>query len=318
MKGNTLYCVVVSCLFLLSFSSGAMAQESQEVTIPAGTLLHCTLNEPDFSSKTVDVGDPVICHLTGLLLFNRPVFPRGAYLAGHLEADKEPGRFVGKGYLKIEFDRIGLPDGVQPLPAKVIAARGYRVNRKGEIVGHGHAVRDAVEWMIPPLWPEKVLTLPARGPRPTLKGEEQLTLRLMDDVAVSNEAPPPKLRSSGRAAPQNQSHSNGVLPGRYIPARPSPQMIQPASPQPSQLASVGSGEASPKPAAEKPDPNVLVLRDGTAYAATNVRVDGNRLIYILPNGAIGSVELGQIDWNKTFQNNAEAGVTLTLQGEGAH
>src|SRR5262249_11489641 len=38
--------------------------------------------------------------------------------------------------------------------------------------------------MLPPLWPWKVLTLPARGPRPTLKGEVRVTLRVMDDIFV--------------------------------------------------------------------------------------------------------------------------------------
>jgi len=41
------------------------------------------------------------------------------------------------------------------------------------------------EWMIPPLWPWKVIMLPARGPRPTLKVTSVLTLRLMDDVQVT-------------------------------------------------------------------------------------------------------------------------------------
>ena len=45
-------------------------------------------------------------------------------------------------------------------------------------------MRDIVEWMIPPLWPWKVIMLPARGPRPTLKGETVLSLRLMDDVEI--------------------------------------------------------------------------------------------------------------------------------------
>jgi len=30
-----------------------------------------------------------------------------------------------------------------------------------------------VEWLIPPLWPWKILMLPAKGPRPALKGEAQ-------------------------------------------------------------------------------------------------------------------------------------------------
>jgi len=315
---RTRYCLVVSSLFVFSFSSVARAQERREMIVPAGTLLHCTLDEPDFSSKTAEVGDPVICHLTGLLAFNRTVFPRGAYLAGHLVADKEPGHFVGKGYLKIEFERIGLPDEERPLPAKVIAARGYKVNRKGEIVGHGHAVRDAAEWMFPPLWPEKIVTLPARGPRPTLKGEEPLTLRLMDDVAVPDETASANWHPFGRAPSQNRPNSNGVRPDRYVPEhRPAPS-TQPAPPQPPLPAAVDASADAPGPPSEKSGPYVLVLRDGTMYAATNLRVDEHRLTYVLTNGAAGAAELNQIDWNKTFQNNAESGVTLKLQGAAAH
>ena len=318
MKRITTECFVVSSLVLISFSSRAKAQDRREVLLPAGTMLHCTLNEPDLSSKTVDVGDPVLCQLSGLTLFNRPVFPRGAYLAGHLEADKEPGHFVGKGYLKIEFDRIGLPEGVQPLAAKVIATRGYRVNRKGEIVGHGHARRDAAEWMLPPLWPEKILTLPARGPRPTLKGEVQLTLRLMDDVVVPDETATNQ-RSFGKTPSQSQPHSHGVLPSRNpVEHRPEPTTQPPPSlpPQSPQATSGNVMAVSPKPRVAPL--SILVLRDGTAYAATNLRVDGNRLTYVLTNGVAGGADLSEIDWNKTFQENAESNGTLTLEGAGAH
>src|ERR1700720_368388 len=172
--------LAVSVLFL----SVQASTKAQDILVPAGTLLRCTLDEPNFSSKTADIGDPVVCHLAALRQFGKTVFPRGSYLGGHLEADKEPGHFVGKGYLKIEFDRIGFPDSDIPVPSKIIAAKGYKVDKKGDIVGKGHATRDTVEWLIPPLWPWKILTLPARGPRPTLKGEEQVTVRLMDDIDV--------------------------------------------------------------------------------------------------------------------------------------
>src|SRR6266571_5326563 len=140
-----------------------LSASTRDVVLPAGTLLQCTLNEPNFSSASVAVGDPVLCHLRGITSF-------------------------GKGNMKLQFDRIGLPSGDLPLDAKVIATRGYKVNREGEIRGKGHAKRDIVEWMLPPLWPWKVLMLPARGPRPTLKGESVMTLRLMDDVQVPSVA----------------------------------------------------------------------------------------------------------------------------------
>src|SRR3981189_1448982 len=172
---------LIFSLVILGLQASAKAQD---ILVPAGTLLRCTLDEPNFSSTTADIGDPVICHLNSLREFAQSVFPRGSYLGGHLEADKEPGHFVGKGYLKLEFDRIGFSTTDVPVPSKVIAAKGYKVDRHGDIVGHGHPKRDAVEWLIPPLWPWKIITLPARGPRPTLKGEEQVTVRLMDDIQI--------------------------------------------------------------------------------------------------------------------------------------
>src|SRR5579859_7811314 len=169
---------------LLSLFSLTLTASARDVVLPAGTLLQCTLNEPNFSSATADVGDPVLCHLRGVTEFGQQAFPRGSYLVGHLEGEKDPGHFFGKGYLKLQFDRIGLPSGDLPLETKVIATRGYKVDKQGKIDGKGHAKRDVVEWMLPPLWPWKVIMLPARGPRPTLKGETVLSLRLMDDVQI--------------------------------------------------------------------------------------------------------------------------------------
>ena len=132
----------------------------------------------------VPTGDPILCRANTLMQFGHAIFPRGAYLMGHLGSYKDPGHFFGKGYLRLEFDLIGLPNTDLPVAGKVTAVRGYRVNREGDIVGHGHPTRDLVEWLLPPLWPWKVLTLPARGPRPVLKGEVPIVLRLMDTVVV--------------------------------------------------------------------------------------------------------------------------------------
>src|SRR5580700_10759554 len=181
---DVMKCRVVCVTLAVSLLTFSAAAGAREVVLPAGTLLQCTLNEPNLSSKTADVGDPVLCHLRGITSFGQQAFPRGSYLVGHLEAAKDPGHFVGKGYLKLQFDRIGLPSGDMPLQAKVISTRGYKVDKEGKIDGKGHAKRDVVEWMLPPLWPWKVIMLPARGPRPQLKGETVLSLRLMDDVQI--------------------------------------------------------------------------------------------------------------------------------------
>src|SRR5260370_30104483 len=167
--------ILFLCLALaLCFTGSAVAKE---VVLPAGTLMTCMMDEPNFSSATASVGDPFLCHPRRMQMFGQTVFPRGTYLVGHFEADKDPGHFWGKGYLKLSFDRIGLANTDLPLPAKVIAVKGYRVDREGKIIGHGHATRDTIEWLFPPLWPWKGLTPPARGPRPALKGAVYVTPR---------------------------------------------------------------------------------------------------------------------------------------------
>ena len=63
----------------------ATGVNAQDLLVPAGTLLQCTMDEPNFSSATASVGDPVLCHLRSFQEFGRTVFPRGSMLAGHLE-----------------------------------------------------------------------------------------------------------------------------------------------------------------------------------------------------------------------------------------
>jgi hypothetical protein len=195
MHRTFLLLTVVVCLA----ATTTAAQGSTEEILPAGTLLQRTLDEPHFSSRTAAIGDPVLCHIGTLGAFGRSVFPRGAYLAGHFQDFRDPGRFFGKGWIELTFDRLVLPGAVTlPLSAKVIFVTHLRVDQEGRIHGRGHPKRDAVGWAVPILWPVKVLTLPARGPRPTLKGEVRITLRLMEDVDV----PPDVSSRTSALAPQ--------------------------------------------------------------------------------------------------------------------
>jgi hypothetical protein len=300
---------------------------AQDVQVPAGTLLRCTLNEPDLSSKTAKVGDPVLCHVSMVQEFGRAAFPRGAYMTGHLEADKEPGHFWGKGYLKLTFDRIGLPNTDVPIDAKVIAARGFHLDREGDILGKGHAKRDAIEWLFPPLWPWKVLTLPARGPRPTLKGEEVLTLRLMEDVTVPRlvasswpDWRPPRpqasaFTSSEQYAASSYNGRSNLRTLRYAP--PSyPAMtntsangadILPSREQVLQASPVEIHQAKTSQL------TLLALKNEIIYAVTQYWVDGDYLSYLRPSGASGDLSLDELDWARTTQLNAERGVSVTLR-----
>jgi len=308
----------ISVLFL----SVQASTKAQDILVPAGTLLRCTLDEPDFSSKTVDIGDPVVCHLAALRQFGKTVFPRGSYLGGHLEADKEPGHFVGKGYLKIEFDRIGFPDSDIPMPSKIIAAKGYKVDRKGDIVGKGHATRDTVEWLIPPLWPWKVLTLPRRGPRPTLKGEEQITVRLMDDIDVPRQGA--SLRSYERPPAPASYHSQSFrkpvsLKNSEKPANDAPEIseigYEATNTAPADAATTNASATSEAPAqmvrtssvvtGQPARVRLIALKSENVYAVTNYRINGGSLSYVLASGGTGSVDLTEVDWRTTSRLNAE-------------
>src|ERR1700739_3774509 len=132
MKSTFLHLILTLALLGLVVLTLSPSASARDVVLPAATLLQCTLNEPNLSTNTVDVGDPILCHLRGITEFGQQAFPRGSYLVGNLEAAKDPGHFWGKGYLKLQFDRIGLPTGDLPLEAKVISTRGYKVDKQGK------------------------------------------------------------------------------------------------------------------------------------------------------------------------------------------
>jgi hypothetical protein len=335
------WCVsLVVCLVSPFVSSRANAQD---ILVPAGTLLRCTMSEPNFSSATAQVGDPVLCHLGSVQEFGHNAFPRGAYMTGHLEADKEPGHLWGKGYLRIVFDRIGTPNADINVSTKIISARNYPVNKEGDIKGKGHPKRDVIEWMIPPLWPWKVIMLPARGPRPTLKGEQILSLRLMEDVTIPR--PTPSYNSRDWRPPHAQLREQ---PSAYQPRQTTPFNNAPAitntgfvtsvDPAVRQLAETErltiAQELIPPQAATVPaltmsapanDPRtssssltLIALRNETIWAVTEYWLAGDRLDYVLPSGAHESCALNDVDLMRTTQLNSERGKSVTFRDAPAH
>jgi len=314
-------CSLVCATLVVSLLALAAEASAREVVLPAGTLLQCTLNEPNFSSATAEVGDPVLCHLRGVTEFGQQAFPRGSYLVGHLEAAKDPGHFVGKGYLKLQFDRIGLPSGDLPVETKVIATRGYKVDKHGDIDGKGHAKRDAVEWMLPPLWPWKVIMLPARGPRPTLKGETVISLRLMDDVAVPQVATtfgPGWHFFSQR--PQSGSYEDSQMGTEpVLSVRGSVQTANAGVsgsvdvPRMSYASLVSQSVSAPVITAG-PGVPVFVLKSGIVLSLGNYRYRDGRITYTLANGGGGVLDADDVDWTTTTRVNTQRGVHMTLHG----
>jgi hypothetical protein len=302
--------------FATVFFFALAAQAATHDLIPAGTLLHCTMDEPNFSPKTAQVGDPVLCNLGPLGTFGHSVFPRGAELSGHLQDYKAPGHFWGKGWMNIEFDRMILPGAnVLPLSAKVINAPHNKVDSQGDIKGKGHPKRDAILWTIPLFWPVKVFTLPARGPFPTLRGETRLTLRLMEDVEVPfavarNGVPMPDYRPSAYRGNTRsyqpsgyQSSSNYQPSSSYQSAavQTTTPVVRPATYSQQPRTSVYDGQLT-----------VIALQAGAAVLATRYWIEGTDLHCITQDGAEQSVPLALVDLQQTVKLNQERSVDFSL------
>jgi hypothetical protein len=288
--------------FLLCVSVSIAARASDEI-VPAGTLLQCTVSEPNFSSKTAQVGDPVLCYLGHVAAFGHPLFPRGAELSGHLQDYQNPGHFVGKGWMQVDFDRIVLPGAqVLPLSAKVISAPHMKVDAEGKIHGKGHPKRDAILWGIPLFWPVKIFTLPARGPYPAFKGETRLTLRLMDDMEFAL----PAVRSSIPMPPW-------VAPSRYDSN--SSALYRPASTTLRQPAATLQPANFVRPAAEQ-QPTLIVLKGGSAWLARDYWVEGGQIHCVNQAGEQKLVALETVDLYETVRLNHERNVEFVLHSKG--
>ena len=306
MKSRLLLTLLAVSLFAFTVSASA-----RDVVVPAGTLLQCTLDEPNLSSKTVDVGDPVLCHLRGTTVFGQQAFPRGSYLVGHLDASKDPGHFWGKGYLKLQFDRIGVPTGDLPLEAKVVSTRGYKVDKQGKIDGKGHPRRDVIEWMIPPLWPWKVITLPARGPRPALKGETVLSLRLMDDIQIPQQVAQtygPGWHFFNRMKEQVFGDSQASSGRPQLTVRPATDSGVPQA----RYANYVIAAPLTSDVQSAPGMPMFVLNSGVVLAVSGYGYSDSRITYSLVGGGSGVISSDDVDWTSTTKLNNQRGVRVTL------
>jgi hypothetical protein len=302
--------VLSSFLFVTAFSGSTRAQ-----IIPAGSLIQCTVSEPKLSSKTEAIGDPISCQMNHAGRFGMSFVPYGSDVIGRFEEYKDPGHFVGKGWMELKFDRMMVgPNTVVPIDAKVVDVAGYNVDREGRIRGKGHAKRDAVEWMIPVLWPIDAINLPRSGPRPSLKKETRLTLKVMDDVPLSGweasqQASPELLRRSPSAyTPRGTGATQ--LPSSAAPANPSLMRLssssmpaaQPAAPCGTPLAMATNNGVQ-----KEQNTVTLIFRDGRPpVQVDNYMVTSTRL-YVL-DGNRCSIPVSQLDLEATAKVNRDAGI----------
>ncbi len=310
MLRRLLFLVLILCLV-----APPVTQAADEI-LPAGTLLQCTLDEPNFSSQTAELGDPILCHASAIAVFGRSVFPRGAYLAGHFQDYRDPGRFFGKGWIKLEFDRLVLPGAViLPLSAKAISVTHLRMDREGKIHGRGHPKRDAIGWAIPILWPVKVITLLARGPRPTLKGEVRMTLRLLEDVELPATITAARTTSQIPEASRFRPSSTGTF---------SPQLRSGGSEEASETREIsttapaqGQTNSITVDFADRPSlqPTLLMLKSGSGYFASDYWLEGTRLHFLTPDGENKLLPLARLDLEETVRLNRERKVEFVLRSQ---
>jgi len=303
--------LVLSIVVLAAFA----VLRAQEIIVPAGTILQCTLTDPNLSSKTVEVEDPILCDAGPIHEFGVSVFPRGAILGGRLAEYRDPGHFWGKGWMQLNFERILLPGAEMPISTKVISAPKLKVDAHGKIRGRGHAGRDVAEWAIPILWPEKVLTLPMRGPRPVLKGESRITLKLMQDLSMPEgvegvRAYRPQLRPGlFRTNPQIEPNPR---PLTSLAERASQLSASPVA-----LTSQTIREASESrqvPGSERV--TLLILKDGRGRIVTDYWFEsGERIRFVSPDGTTGLLPIGVLDLGTTVKLNRERGVDFVIHGK---
>ena len=278
--------------------------------LPAGMLLTCTMDEPNFSSKTAEVGDPVLCHVSSTAAFGHQVFPRGAYLSGHLQDDKDPGHLYGKGWLMVSFDRLVLPgEAVLPLTAKIVGVPHYKVEKDGRIDGKGHVKRDIVEWSIPVLWPMKVLTLEGRGPYPTLKGEERITLRLMEDTiiplptAATHYVPKPPWAQPSSAPVSgtpwyNRNYRLLNADATYVRQLPTDSAIQ-------------LTQAAKNSTSDSLITRIKLYNEGTVFAKS-YNVSGDSVYCVLEDGQRKVIPVSSVDFVETIHANQRADTPVAL------
>jgi hypothetical protein len=296
----------VPALTLLLGVLAVPAASFADQIIPAGSLVQCTVAEPKLSSKTTAIGDPILCQVSPVEMYGRSMFPTGSYLVGRFEDYKDPGHFIGKGWMELKFDRMVIqPDTVIPLAAKVVYVPKYPVDRDGRIHGNGHPIRDIVEWSIPVLWPIDLINLPRRGPRPVLKEETRLTLKIMDDLVV------PTMQQQPRD-PYGFSHR---APTAYEPPPPPPQ--------PQQQQPIAYNYAPPPPPPPQvvqvyaPPVTVLVMRNGYGLYATSYWFQGGGQIrYVAVNGSPYVISTQQLDIASTIAVNRQRGIAFNVPYRG--
>ena len=136
---------VLLSLLLAAFSiplalAEAPSTEAREISVPAGTMLHCRINQT-ITTMLNKQNDAFTIQVTEPVMINGQVaIPIGSSLFGRITMVERPGRIKGVGQMRLIVQQITLPDGrIFPLAATLLTAYGEKsvkvVDNEGLVKG---------------------------------------------------------------------------------------------------------------------------------------------------------------------------------------
>ncbi len=103
---RTLIAAALIAIAALTTAPAALAQDTREVTIPAGTQLRLRL-ETSHASNSSRIEDRVEAHLVNPVVVNgRTVLPSNTDVTGHVTMARPSGKVKGRGYLAVRFTEM--------------------------------------------------------------------------------------------------------------------------------------------------------------------------------------------------------------------
>jgi len=184
-KGTILAAVFLGLSCLTSTSLAGPSDTSCSINIPAGTIIRVYPDEQLVAGTT---SGPLLFTTAADVRFflNRPpILPRGSKILGRMETSSKAGRLWGRAKAQVVFTSILTPDYCEyPIDATLIGVKKYQI-QEGVIIGRGHPRRDALALLFPPTTLYQLIRLPARGPKLSIREEEQLVIKLMQSVYLA-------------------------------------------------------------------------------------------------------------------------------------
>jgi hypothetical protein len=116
---------IVATVSVACFLQAESAERGDQVSIPAGTVLHCRISQT-LTTKVNYQNDPFTAAVSEpLMIGGHEVIPVSATLEGRIACLERPGRIKGVGQMRLAAERITFPDGRSfPLSATLISAYG--------------------------------------------------------------------------------------------------------------------------------------------------------------------------------------------------